>query len=142
MIEIEMITSALDGLHIIESSQLPELESTLPDSISMFSPLDELVSTPLTMAEITAKEHILETMKNTIERMNKIQHIEVLKIFKKFPQIKLNENRNGVYINLSYLPNNSIYELTRYIDYVEAQETNLETMEARKEEYKSFFSNT
>jgi ACT domain-containing protein len=123
MIEIEMLASALDGLQIVEN---PELLAQEP---------------MLTPADITAKEHILETMKNTIERMNKTQHVEVLKIFKKFPQIKLNENRNGVYINLSYLPQDSIHELSRYIDYVEAQETNLETMEARKEEYKSFFSN-
>lgn len=118
-----MLASALDGLQIVEN---PELLAQEP---------------MLTPADITAKEHILETMKNTIERMNKTQHVEVLKIFKKFPQIKLNENRNGVYINLSYLPQDSIHELSRYIDYVEAQETNLETMEARKEEYKSFFSN-
>lgn len=131
MIEIEILTSSLDGLQIVE----PEL---LDQEIHLSIPL----FVPLTAADITAKEQLLETMKNTIERMNKVQHVEVLKIFKKFPQIKLNENRNGVYINLSYLPQDSICELTRYIDYVDAQETNLETMEARKEEYKSFFSNT
>lgn len=120
MIEVELmnVTSALADMKIVEP---------------------EPMVVPLTASEITTKEHVLETMKNTIERMNKIQHVEVLKIFKKFPQIKLNENRNGVYINLSYLPQDSICELTRYIEYVEAQETNLETMEARKEEYKSFF---
>jgi hypothetical protein len=123
MIEIEMMASALADMQIVEN---PEIQ-------------DPQLSIPMTATEITTKEHVLETMKNTIERMNKIQHVEVLKIFKKFPQIKLNENRNGVYINLSYLPNDSICELTRYIEYVEAQETNLETMEARKEEYKSFF---
>ena len=120
MIEVELmnVTSALADMKIVEP---------------------EPMVVPLTASEITTKEHVLETMKNTIERMNKIQHVEVLKIFKKFPQIKLNENRNGVYINLSYLPQDSICELTRYIEYVEAQETNLETMEARKEEYKYFF---
>lgn len=131
MIEIEILTSSLDGLQIAE-----------PELLDQEIPLSIPLAVPLTAADITAKEQLLETMKNTIERMNKTQHIEVLKIFKKFPQIKLNENRNGVYINLSYLPDSSISELSRYIEYVDAQETNLETMEARKEEYKSFFSNS
>ena len=162
MIEIEMLTSALDPKSdgLAQGPKVPQCTVDFGDDgedltksgrrsldglqIIKPEPMELLIQepVPLTAADITAKEQRLESMKNTIERMNKTQHIEVLKIFKKFPQIKLNENRNGVYINLSYLPDRSISELTRYIEYVDAQETNLETMEARKEEYKSFFSNS
>jgi len=103
-------------------------------------PAPTSTSTPTpTHAEITAKEEQLDTMKNLIERMNKIQHIEVLKILKKYPNVKLNENRNGVYINLSYLPQATLDDLNLYIKYVEEQEKNLSTIEVQKEEFKSTF---
>ena len=97
----------------------------------------------MTSAEITLKEEQLDQIKNAIEKMNKTQHIEILRIFKQNPNIKLNENRNGIYINLSYLSQESIHKLTKYIEYVDEQEQNLEKMETQKEEFKStFFLNT
>ena len=60
--------------------------------------------------DITAKEQSLDIMKNRIEKMGKIQHIEILNILKKNPTVKLNENRNGVYINLSYLHDDVVDE--------------------------------
>jgi ACT domain-containing protein len=93
----------------------------------------------MTTSEITIKEEQLENIKNTIERMNKTQHIEILRILKQNPSIKLNENRNGIYINLSYLSQESIDKLTQYIEYVDEQERNLEKMETQKEEFKSTF---
>ena len=84
--------------------------------------------------DITAKEQTLEYMKNRIEKMGKTQHIEILNILKKNTTVKLNENRNGVYINLSYLPNDVIEELQKYLDYLKDQETNLEQLEIQKEE--------
>jgi len=93
----------------------------------------------MTTSEITMKEEQLDNIKNTIEKMNKTQHIEILRIFKQNPNIKLNENRNGIYINLSYLSPESIDKLTQYIEYVNEQERNLEKMETQKEEFKSTF---
>ena len=87
--------------------------------------------------DITAKEQLLESMKNNIEKMGKIQHLEILKILKKYPAVKLNENRNGVYINVSYLPDEVIEELQKFLDYMKEQESNLELIESQKEEYKS-----
>jgi len=48
--------------------------------------------------------HALELMKTVIEQMNKIHHIEILKIIKKNSLIKINENKSGVYINLTVIP--------------------------------------
>ena len=87
--------------------------------------------------DITAKEQLLESMKNNIEKMGKIQHLEILKILKKYPAVKLNENRNGVYINVSYLPDEVIEELQKFLDYMKEQESNLELIESQKEEYKT-----
>jgi len=92
-----------------------------------------------TPQDLAAKEQQLEAMKATIERWNKTQHMEVLNIIKKNPAVKLNENRNGVYINLSYLPEETLQELAQYLDYVREQETNLEKVETQKEEFKSAF---
>jgi hypothetical protein len=66
-------------------------------------------------------ESVLEKIKNKIENMTKFQHIEVLKIIKKNKTIKINENKNGVYINMSYLPKKTINELETYIKYIDDQ---------------------
>ena len=96
-------------------------------------------SLPSTCESIATKEQQLDAIKTTIEQLSKTQQMEVLKIFKKYPLVKLNENRNGVYINLSYLPEETIVELNQYLNYVNEQETNLEQIETQKEEFKSTF---
>ena len=63
----------------------------------------------------------LENIKNKIENMNKIQHIEILKILKKYKTIKLNENKTGVYVNISFFNKKIIQELEEYIRYIEDQ---------------------
>ena len=92
----------------------------------------------LTPEQIVQKEHDLESMKTMIESLSKIQHIEILKILKKNSSVKINENRNGVYINLSYVPEETIDEITKYLDYIKDQERNLEQFESKKEEFKLF----
>jgi hypothetical protein len=83
----------------------------------------------------------LDTIKNKIEQMEKKHHIEVLKILKKNPAIKLNENKNGVFVNLSFLPKDAIDDLSKYIHYIEDQETTLQTAEYQKMEYQNAFFN-
>ena len=99
--------------------------------------LFQMDTTTTSPEDITAKEQLLESMKNNIEKMGKIQHLEILKILKKYPAVKLNENRNGVYINVSYLPDEVIEELQKFLEYMKEQESNLELIESQKEEYKS-----
>jgi hypothetical protein len=82
---------------------------------------------------------LLETIKSKIERMDKKHHIEVLKILKKNASIKLNENKNGVFVNLSFLPKDSIEDLEKYIHYIEDQESSLLTVEYQKREYQNAF---
>jgi hypothetical protein len=78
----------------------------------------------------------LDKMKSRIEGMNKLHHIEILKILKKSLNVKLNENKNGVFVNLSFLPIEVIDEMKSYVSYVGEQEKSILTMEAQQEEYK------
>jgi hypothetical protein len=80
----------------------------------------------------------LENIKNAIEVMNKYHQIEILKILNK-NTCKLNENKSGVYVNMSFLPEETILELEKYIDYIKDQEESLVKMEFQKEEFKNTF---
>lgn len=81
----------------------------------------------------------LEKIKIKIENMSKHHQIEILKIFKKYSNVKLNENKSGVFINLSFLSSTTIEELVKYIDFVEAQESSIRQLENQCEEYKNNF---
>jgi hypothetical protein len=83
--------------------------------------------------------HDLESLKQKIEKMNKKHHIEILKILKRFPNVKLNENKSGVFINLCFLPNEPLEEIAKYLTYIDVQESAIMTVETRKEEYKNTY---
>jgi len=84
------------------------------------------------------KPDILDNLKNKIESMSKYHQIEILKILSN-NLCKLNENKSGVYVNLSFLPDKTIDELKQYVEYAEHQEESLITMEYQKEEFKNAF---
>ena len=71
--------------------------------------------------------------------MSKKHHIEILKILKTNSLIKINENKSGIYINLSFLPNETISELYKYIDYISKQEDSLNNIENQKNMLKNEF---
>jgi len=84
----------------------------------------------------------LDKMKSRIETMSKLHHIEILKILKKNPNVKLNENKHGVFVNLSFLPEEIIDEMKSYVSYVGEQEKTIMTIEAQQEEYKKNIGTT
>lgn len=88
---------------------------------------------------ILENENNLDNIKNNIELMSKTHQIEILKILKKNPTIKLNENKSGVYVNISFLPQDTITELLEYIDYIKDQELTLKDLEVQKNEFKNTF---
>jgi hypothetical protein len=51
----------------------------------------------------------------------------------------VNENKYGIHINLSELPNNILNEIMVYIKYVNTQEMYLNSAEKEKEIYKNTF---
>jgi len=82
------------------------------------------------------KNEVLESLKSSIENMNKHHQIEILRILSKH-LCKLNENKSGVFVNLSYIDEPVIEELNKYISYTKDQEDNLITTEYQKNEFKN-----
>jgi hypothetical protein len=83
----------------------------------------------------------LESIKLYVEQMNENHHIEILKILQTDPSIKLNENKSGIYINLSCLCEDTFAKIEDYLNYIKAQETSLNWLESQKQDYiNTFFS--
>ena len=80
----------------------------------------------------------LEHIKTKIESMTKHHQIEILKILSK-TLCKINENKSGVYVNLSFLSQETIDEVTTYIEYINEQDCAFNTMEYQKAEFKNAF---
>tara|TARA_B110000879_G_C11135574_1_gene497962 strand:- start:1501 stop:1815 length:315 start_codon:yes stop_codon:yes gene_type:complete len=78
----------------------------------------------------------LENLKLTIEKMNNYHQVEVLRILSRH-LCKLNENKSGVYINLSYVDKPVIEDLQKYIKYTIDQESTLTTTEYQKTEFRT-----
>jgi hypothetical protein len=76
----------------------------------------------------------INTIRNSIENMNKFNQIEILRIFKN-NNVVLNENKYGIFINLTELPCNILDEVNSYIKYVNTQEKHLTNIEKQKEDY-------
>ena len=81
----------------------------------------------------------LEWIKSRIDGMEKKKHIEILKLLKTVPEVKLNENKSGVFVNLSFLTRTTLDMLTSYIDATDEQESSFMRMETQKEEFKNTF---
>lgn len=81
----------------------------------------------------------LNYLRESIENMNKFNQVEVLRIFNKYKDVTLNENKYGIHINLSELKKNVIDELSVYVKYVNAQESNLNFDEQQKEDYRNTY---
>tara|TARA_B100001063_G_scaffold196945_1_gene189013 strand:- start:7013 stop:7282 length:270 start_codon:yes stop_codon:yes gene_type:complete len=82
----------------------------------------------------------LENLRVKIENLDIFHQKEILKIFvKNNDSVTLNENKNGVLVNLTDVPENIINELNEYIKYVYTQEKQLEDGEMEKNTIKSSF---
>ena len=81
----------------------------------------------------------LISVKDKIEKMTKTQQLDILRILKKNPAIKLNENKSGIFVNISFLPNDAIEEIDKYVKYVCDQESELNLLENQKQEFKNTF---
>lgn len=81
----------------------------------------------------------LSLMKDKIEKMPKNNQIEILKILKKYQNTKLNENKSGIFVNLSFLSKDTLDEIDKYVNYVNDQETVINSIETQKQEFKNTF---
>jgi len=79
----------------------------------------------------------LERIKREIDILSKTHHIEILKILKKYQEVKLNENKSGVYVNLTFLPKEVVDSIQEYLTHINSQEEMLEMAEKEKGFYKT-----
>jgi hypothetical protein len=89
--------------------------------------------------DVQINNDFLTTIKNNIEKMSKNHQIEVLKMLKTHKNIKLNENKSGVFVNISFLSKDILSELNLYIKYVNDQENVINNIESQKQEFKNTF---
>lgn len=80
----------------------------------------------------------LETLKSKIESLSREHHITILKILKKTMD-NLNENKNGVFINLTEVSPKVLEELKDYCKYIETQEDKLDKIENSQKEIESSY---
>tara|TARA_B100000927_G_C16371063_1_gene431480 strand:+ start:372 stop:644 length:273 start_codon:yes stop_codon:yes gene_type:complete len=82
----------------------------------------------------------LDILKKNIELLEKIHQVEVLRIIHKEQSNILNENKNGIYINMSSLDNNTLDLIKEYMKHIYTQEQELNINEKLKEEFlKTYF---
>jgi hypothetical protein len=82
----------------------------------------------------------LDTIRKRIESFYKQRQIEILKIFVKH-NININENKNGIFINLSTMEPHVIKDIEEYLHHIDIQENALQSHEQTREEYeKNYFS--
>ena len=90
----------------------------------------------------TKKIEELEKIQEKIEKMSIFNQIEILKIFYEHKdEVTLNENKNGILINLTDVPQHIIDKIYKYISYVEKQEKQLNTVETKKDEIMNSYFN-
>ena len=76
----------------------------------------------------------LNCLKESIEELSKFHQVEILKILKSDETITINENKNGIFINMTSLKDSIITELGNYLKYVNKQEKQLNDIEVQKDE--------
>lgn len=81
----------------------------------------------------------LKQIKKQVENMNVSQQLEILKILHQENDVKINENKSGIYVNLTFLPKEALDKVNDYLKYVNDQETSLNIIEDKKETVKQEF---
>lgn len=88
---------------------------------------------------VEAKTNYLMSLKEGIENMPTVHQIEILRILHS-KNTQINENKNGVFVNISRLNNDMLKELYEYMKYVINQEKHLNEIEEQKQSLtKEFF---
>ncbi len=84
----------------------------------------------------------LQILKQKIEQLEKNRQIEVLRIIHNAQKNIINENKNGIYINMSSLNDTVIDDLTTYLIHITTQEKELIVNEKIMQDFQNtFFEN-
>ena len=84
----------------------------------------------------------LQILKQKIEQLEKNRQVEVLRIIHNTQSNIINENKNGIYINMSSLTDNIIDNLKTYLTHINTQEKELIINEKIMQDFQNtFFEN-
>lgn len=72
-------------------------------------------------------------IKDYIEKMDKNNQLEILRIIAQDESICLNENSNGTFINLTNVDDDTIAKITDFIKYINNQQIQLNKIEYQRE---------
>jgi hypothetical protein len=82
----------------------------------------------------------LKSLKDKIESVNIFHQVEILRIFND-NNVCITENKNGIFINLTYVDSAILDKVYKYLNYVNKQEDQLNEIEEEKQKIaSSFFS--
>ena len=85
--------------------------------------------------------YFLNKLKKTIETLNKQHHIEIGTILKN-NNVPLNENKNGIFINLNNISQDVIDKIEEYISFIKNQELFINNDEKLKQNLENtYFKN-
>ena len=91
--------------------------------------------------QVETKTNYLMSLKDGIENMPVVHQIEILRILHS-KQTQINENKNGVFVNISKINDTTLRELEDYMKYVIQQEKQLNEIEEHKQFLsKEYFEN-
>jgi len=80
-------------------------------------------------------------IKERLESLTKHHQIEALRMLSKIHTITMNENNNGVFINLTEQDDNVMKQLEEFLNYVDIQQKHLHNIEDQQEQIEQeFFS--
>lgn len=84
----------------------------------------------------------IRELKDNIELLSKSYQIEIGRLFLS-NNIQIDENKNGIFINLSKVDAPTLIKVKNYLNYANLQESKLKNIENKQEELKDFyFKNT
>tara|TARA_Y100000996_G_C22184653_1_gene504345 strand:- start:187 stop:471 length:285 start_codon:yes stop_codon:yes gene_type:complete len=84
----------------------------------------------------------IRELKDNIELLSKSYQIEIGRLFLS-NNIQIDENKNGIFINLSKVDAPTLIKVKNYLNYANLQENKLKNIENKQEELKDFyFKNT
>jgi CTP-dependent riboflavin kinase len=93
--------------------------------------MEELINLSIN-SNISVKDINISDLRDRIEAASKFHHIEILRILSKKPNVVLNENNNGTFINLTEQNEEIIKILYAYVNYIDAQQKHLDVIENEK----------
>ena len=83
---------------------------------------------------------LTEEIINEIHQLDPEKHIVIGTILRKNTKVKLNENKNGIIVNVSMIQEETAIEIVQYLDYLKKQESVLSKIEEEADNMKQIIT--